>query len=120
MDEVVSDRGRDAWRRRALELLRDAENVANCRHTRQCACFDAIYIRLLLAANVANPRPGEHPTERVIIAGAAACGLDDDETGEVLDLHEAVTARRYEPNAFLGNLLRLLAIARQLVRSTMW
>jgi len=121
MNEGAPDREREIWQQRATELLRDAENATNCRHTRMTACFDAIYLKLLLVASAAGSTRSsgqrDHPEPGVIVAGAAACGLDDDETGEVLELREAVTALRYEPGALPGNLLRLLAIARHLVKS---
>ena len=124
MNEGASQRDRELWRQRATELLRDAENATNCRHTRMTACFDAIYLRLLFEVNPKDEtRKADQPYEpepAVIVAGAASCGLDDDETGEILELREAVTALRYQPGALPGNLLRLLAIARHVVKSTTW
>ena len=104
---------------RARDWLRDAENVGNCRHTRLCACFDAIYVMLLLAVREAETRPGpvqvNHPAPHVIVTGARVLRLDEDEISDLLELREAVTSLRYEPRPLPGNLRRALAIARHLV-----
>jgi hypothetical protein len=103
-------------RQRAMELLRDAENVANSRSTRLAACFDSIYLALLaatqLAGNYREVGQTAHPAAHVIVAGATVLGLDDEGTGEVLELREAVTELRYEPAAWPGNVLQMLALAR--------
>ena len=95
--------------------LQDGENTTVSRHTRFSAIFDTIYALLLLQARPAgNPEPDEHPSKRVILAGAAAIGLDDESLEEVLELHRAVVDSRYKPWTHTANLLHALALARHI------
>ncbi len=106
-------------RQRARDCLQDAENVNNSRHTRMTACFDAIYLMLLLAWRGTEATPSlpqaRHPAPHVIVAGASMLRLDEDEIGEILELRDAVTGLRYDPKPLPGNLPRALAIARHVV-----
>ena|ERR1017187_10305455 len=95
--------------------LHDAENMSVSRHTRVQACYEAIYIRLLvLARHAGDPEPGEHPSERVIVSGAALAGLDDESLDEVLDLHRAVADFRHKIGTHPVNMLHILALARHI------
>jgi hypothetical protein len=79
------------------------------------ACYEAIYIRLLvLARHAGDPEPGEHPSERVIVSGAALAGLDDESLDEVLDLHRAVADFRHKIGTHPVNMLHILALARHI------
>ena len=101
---------------RAKDLLRDAQNPVNSRHTRLSACFDAIYCVLLVAAMRAGRgvefAQMDHPGVHVIIAGGDAVGLADEETSEVLALGEAVLRLRFAMRQPEVNLRRALALAR--------
>ena len=97
--------------------LRDAENIMVSRHTRVEACFDSIYLRLLvLASDAVDTEPGEHPSERVIVDGAAAAGLGDELLEEVFELLRAVTAYRDRPGMHPVNMLHAVALGRHIAR----
>ena len=106
-------------RERTLELadnkLQDAENTSVSRHTRVEACFDSIYVNLLVMAHRAGcAEPTELSTERMILAGAVAAGLDDESLGEVLVLHDAVKDLRHKPGTHPINMLHGLALSRHI------
>lgn len=97
--------------------LRDAGNIMVSRRIRVEACFDSIYLRfLVLARDAIDPEPDEHPSERVIVAGATAAGLDDESLEEVFELYRAVTANRYRPGTYPVNMLHVLALGRHIAR----
>ncbi len=114
-EELQHKRG--AMLRCADVCLRDAEDIMVSRHTRVEACFDSIYLRfLVLARDAIEPEPSEHPSERVIIAGAAAAGLGDELLEEVFELQRAVTAYRDRPGMHPVNMLHVVALGRHIAR----
>jgi hypothetical protein len=89
----ITDAGEEHGRMRMQMLrcadafLKDAENISVSRRARVKACFESIYIRLLVSARAAaEPEPQQHPSEKVIVAGAVTAGLDDEWLEEVLKL----------------------------------
>ena len=93
--------------------LHDAGNISVSRHTRVQICYESIYIRMLvLARNAGDHAPSEHPSERVILSGAALAALDDESLEEVLDLHRAVADFQYRIGTHPVNMLHILALAR--------
>jgi hypothetical protein len=95
--------------------LRDAENVDISRHTRIEAAFDSIYARLsVLARRAGHPEPSAHPSERVMLQGAVAAGLNDHCLCEVMELHLTVADRRHNSCAHTVSLPTALALGRHL------
>jgi len=95
--------------------LLDAENIMVSRRARVEACFDSIYLRfLVLARDAIDPESNEHPSERVIAAGATVAGLDDELLEEVFELYRAVKAYRYTPGMHPVNMLHVLALGRHI------
>ena len=93
--------------------LQDGENTTVSRHTRVEATLDSIYARLLVMARRAgHAEPTEHPSERMLLAGAGAVGLDDEATDEALEMLRTVTGRRYKPGTHPLNLMDSIALAR--------
>ena len=114
-EEKSKQQARDLLLERADDKLRDTENTSNSRHTRVEACFDSIYLRMLvLAPHAGRLEAAEHPSERVILAGGVAAGLDDETIGEVLELHEAVKELRHRPGTHAVDLPHALALARNI------
>jgi hypothetical protein len=98
-------------------FLEDADNISVSRHTRVEACFESIYIRLLVSARgAAEPEPKQHPSERVIAAGAATAGLDNESLDEVLELNRAVADYRHKPGTDPVNMLHALTLARRIAQ----
>jgi hypothetical protein len=98
-------------------FLEDADNISVSRHTRMGACFESIYIRLLVSARgAAEPEPIQHPSERVIAAGAATAGLDNESLEEVLELNRAVAEYRHKPGTDPVNMLHALTLARRIAQ----
>lgn len=114
----------DEQRRMRMQMLRcadafleDAANIAISRRARMQACFESIYIRLLVSARgAAEPEPRQHPSERVIVAGAATAGLDVESLEEVLDLNRAVADYRHNAGTDPVNMLQSLALARHIAQ----
>jgi len=95
--------------------MQDAENTAISRNTRVEAAFDSIYARLsVLARRAGEPEPFEHPSERVIVSGAAAAGLNACCVNEVLNLHHTVAGHRHSLSAHPVSLTQALALVRHL------
>ena len=119
-DEVEEEQGK--LRAEMLQCadvkLLDAGNMSLSRHSRVEACYTSIYIRLLVLARSAgsadSAEPTVHPSERVIVAGAALAGLDDESIEEVMDLHLAVADLRYRIGSHKVNMLHTLALARHI------
>lgn len=95
--------------------LKDAESAAISRHTRIEAAFDSIYARLLvLACRAGESLPAEHPSERVMLQGAIAAGLNDYCLIEVMELRLTVADRWHNPGAHTVSLPQALALGRHL------
>lgn len=115
MTKAINDdeAGREAMLHWAEMKLQDGENSILSRHSRFSVIFDSIYALLLLHAERAGGQgPDEHLSKRVILAGAAAIGLDDESLEEVLELYCAVVDSRYKPWTHKINMLHTLALAR--------
>lgn len=107
------EQGRDPLLEWSDNKLRDASNTSVTRGTRVEVCLDSIYARLLVMARMAgHPEPTEHPSERMIIAGARAAGMDDESTDEALELLHTVIDRRYKVGVHPVNMMHCLALAR--------
>lgn len=112
----------DEQRRVRMKMLRcadafleDAANISVSRRARVEACFESIYIRLLVSARgAAEPEARQHPSERVIVSGAVTVGLDVESLEEVLNLNRAVADYRLKPGTDAVNMLQSLTLARHI------